>query len=141
MSAPSRDTAGLAPFASEVGRVDKPWGYELVFADTEHYSGKLLFIRAGEELSLQFHREKDEVIFVHEGRIELAIGETPTSLRAEEVGPGQAFRFRPGTVHRWRALEDSIILEASTPHLDDVVRLDDRYGRAEARAGDGTGQP
>ncbi|MBD0318533.1 MAG: cupin domain-containing protein [Thermoleophilia bacterium] len=129
-------TVDLDPFESEVARVEKPWGYELVFAYTERYCGKLLFVRAGEELSLQFHREKDEVVFVHEGRIELEVGDTPSSLHTLVVGPGRAFRFRPGTVHRWRALEDTVILEASTPELDDVVRLDDRYGRTAAREGD-----
>jgi mannose-6-phosphate isomerase len=120
----------LDRFASPVRKVEKPWGHELVWATTELYCGKLLFIRAGEELSLQFHREKDETIYVHEGRLEFEIGEEAGAVASEIVGPGSAFHLRPGTVHRMRALEDSLLLEVSTSHLDDVVRLEDRYGRA-----------
>jgi mannose-6-phosphate isomerase-like protein (cupin superfamily) len=125
----------LDRFAAPVERVDKPWGYEVVFAHTELYCGKLLFVRAGEQLSLQYHRVKDETVYVHSGRIEIEIGEpgSPT-LDREVAGPGRAFRLRPGVVHRWRALEDSVVLEASTPDLDDVVRLEDRYGRADGGA-------
>ena len=119
----------LAEYAQQVRRVDKPWGYELIYAVTERYCGKLLFVRAGEALSLQYHRKKDETIYVHEGRAQLEIGrqgEEPTPVL---VGPGDSFRLRPGTVHRMRALEDTLFLEVSTPELDDVVRLEDRYGR------------
>jgi mannose-6-phosphate isomerase len=122
----------LDRFASSVERVEKPWGYEIVFGRTDRYCGKILFVRKGEQLSLQFHREKDEVIFLHEGRIELEVGDPGGQLDAEVVGPGRAFHFTPGTVHRWRALEDSVLVEVSTPELNDVVRLDDRYGRADA---------
>jgi mannose-6-phosphate isomerase len=122
----------LDRFAVPVERVEKPWGYEIIYASTERYVGKVLFIRAGEQLSLQFHRRKDEVIYVHSGRIELEVGEPGRTPDVEVVGPGRAFRFAPGVVHRWRALEDSTVLEASTPELDDVVRLEDRYGRADA---------
>jgi mannose-6-phosphate isomerase len=121
----------LDRFGVDVKRIDKPWGYEIVFALSEKYCGKLIFVRAGEQLSLQFHRVKDETIYVHSGRVELEIGDPGGTLDAEVVGPGHAFRLKPGVVHRWRALEDSIVLEASTPELDDVVRLEDRYGRAE----------
>jgi mannose-6-phosphate isomerase len=131
VSDPSPRLAALDAFAQEVRRVDKPWGYEAIWGLTERYCGKILFVRAGEQLSLQFHREKDEVIYVHEGRIELAIGEPGQELEWEIVEPGRAFRLVPGTVHRLRALVDSLILEASTPELDDVVRLDDRYGRVD----------
>jgi mannose-6-phosphate isomerase len=134
MSGASPNLAGLERFAADVTRVEKPWGYELLFACTERYCGKLLFVRAGEQLSLQFHREKDEVVYLHEGRIELEVGEPGGPLDVEVVGPGHAFRFRPGVVHRWRALEDSLLLEASTPELDDVVRLEDRYGRGDGPA-------
>jgi mannose-6-phosphate isomerase len=120
----------LDRFAVAVERVEKPWGHEIVFALTDRYCGKVLFIRKGEQLSLQFHRRKDEVIYVHEGRIELEVGEPGRTPDVEVVGPGHAFRFKPGTVHRWRALEDTLVLEVSTPDLDDVVRLEDRYGRA-----------
>lgn len=123
--------ADLDRFAVPVERIDKPWGYEVLFALTERYCGKVLFIRKDEQLSLQFHRRKDEVIYVHQGRIKLEVGEPGRTPDVEVVGPGRAFRFTPGTVHRWRALEDTLILEVSTPDLDDVVRLEDRYGRAD----------
>jgi mannose-6-phosphate isomerase len=121
----------LDRFAVEVKRVDKPWGYELLYATTELYCGKVIFIRSGEQLSLQFHKVKDETIFVQSGRLELEIGEPGKPVDTEVVGPGRAFRLRPGTVHRMRALEDATILEVSTPQIDDVVRLEDRYGRAD----------
>jgi mannose-6-phosphate isomerase len=121
----------LDRFATDVRRVEKPWGYEVVYALTERYCGKVIFVRKGEELSLQFHREKDEVVYLHEGRIELQVGEPGRPLDVEVVTPGRAYRLRPGIVHRWHALEDSVVLEVSTPEIDDVVRLEDRYGRAD----------
>jgi mannose-6-phosphate isomerase len=121
----------LDRFRMAVSRVEKPWGYEIVYALTDRYCGKVLFIRKDEQLSLQFHRLKDEVIYVHEGRIELEMGDPGGPLDIEVVGPGHAFRIEPGTVHRWRALEDTVVLEVSTPEVDDIVRLEDRYGRAE----------
>jgi mannose-6-phosphate isomerase len=121
----------LDRFRVAVSRVEKPWGHELVYALTDRYCGKVLFIRKGEQLSLQFHRLKDEVIYVHEGRIEMEIGDPGGPLDSEVVGPGHAFHIAPGTVHRWRALEDTTVLEVSTPHLQDVVRLEDTYGRAD----------
>jgi mannose-6-phosphate isomerase len=116
-------------------RVEKPWGWELVWAESEHYAGKLLFVRAGHALSLQYHREKDESWLVQEGRATLELGTLDDELEATEIHPGDAFRYRPGTVHRVTAIEDTLIIEVSTPQLDDVVRLDDRYGR------EGTGEP
>jgi mannose-6-phosphate isomerase len=121
----------LDRFAVPVERIAKPWGDEIIFASTERYLGKVLFIRAGEQLSLQFHRRKDEVIYVQSGQIELEVGEPGRTPDTEVVGSGRAFRFAPGVVHRWRALEDTVVLEVSTPEPDDVVRLEDRYGRAE----------
>jgi len=121
----------LDRFAVDVKRVEKPWGYELLYATTELYCGKVIFIRSGEQLSLQFHKTKDETIFVQSGRMELEIGEPGKPVDTEVVGPGRAFRLRPGTVHRMRALEDATVLEVSTPEIDDVVRLEDRYGRAD----------
>ena len=110
-------------------RVEKPWGWELIWAETEQYVGKLLFIRGGEALSLQYHEVKDESWLVHEGRARLELGEVGGELETVEIGPGDTFRYRPGTLHRVTALEDTLVLEVSTPHLDDVVRLEDRYGR------------
>jgi mannose-6-phosphate isomerase-like protein (cupin superfamily) len=121
----------LERFAAPVRRVEKPWGYEIIFGLTDAYCGKVLFVKEGELLSLQYHERKDETIYVHEGRIAMEIGEQGAERELEEVGPGHAYRLVPGVVHRWRALEDSLVLEVSTPELDDVVRLEDRYGRSD----------
>jgi mannose-6-phosphate isomerase-like protein (cupin superfamily) len=110
-------------------KVSKPWGWELVWAEAEAYVGKLLFVRAGESLSLQYHEVKDESWLVQEGRARLELGEVDGEPEPIEIAPGDAFRFRPGTVHRVTAIEDTLVIEVSTPHLDDVVRLEDRYGR------------
>ena len=110
-------------------KVDKPWGWELVWAEAEEYVGKLLFVRAGESLSLQYHEVKDESWLVQEGRANLELGEVGGELETFEIGSGDAFRFRPHTVHRVTAVEDTVVIEVSTNHLLDVVRLEDRYGR------------
>jgi mannose-6-phosphate isomerase-like protein (cupin superfamily) len=120
----ARDRYGAAP-----RHVPKPWGWELVWAETEAYVGKLLFVRAGESLSLQYHEVKDESWLVREGRARLELGEVDGELETVEIGPGDAFRYPPRTVHRLTALEDTLVIEVSTPHLDDVVRLEDSYGR------------
>ena len=120
----------LDPWSVEPRRVEKPWGYELIWAHTDDYVGKILFVRAGHALSLQFHREKDESWLVESGRAKIELGAAGDAVLKEEVvGPGAAFRYTPGTVHRITAIEDTTIVEVSTPHLDDVVRLEDRYGR------------
>ena len=120
----------LEDWSFEPRRVDKPWGHELIWAVTDRYVGKVLFVKAGHSLSLQFHREKDEAWFVQSGRAKLELGEAGDSMLNEEiVGAGAAFHYAPGTVHRVTALEDTTILEVSTPELDDVVRLEDAYGR------------
>jgi mannose-6-phosphate isomerase-like protein (cupin superfamily) len=130
MSLDSPNIAGLDRFAFDVKKVEKPWGHELIWALTDRYCGKVLFVRAGHSLSLQFHREKDESWLVHAGRAKLELGEVGSGALLEEViGPGAAFHFAPGTVHRVTALEDTTIIEVSTPQLDDVVRLEDAYGR------------
>jgi mannose-6-phosphate isomerase len=132
----SPNLGGLDRFAFEPRRVEKPWGWELIWAETEAYAGKILFVKAGESLSLQFHNEKDESWYVLEGRAHVQLGAKGEGLLEEGVvTAGATFRFRPGTVHRVKALEDTRILEVSTPHLDDVVRLEDSYGR------EGTSQP
>jgi mannose-6-phosphate isomerase len=115
-------------------RVDKPWGWELVWAEAEAYVGKLLFVRAGESLSLQYHEQKDESWLVQEGRARLELGEVGGGLETLEIGSGDAFRFRPRTVHRVTAIEDTLVIEVSTNHLSDVVRLEDRYGREGTNA-------
>jgi mannose-6-phosphate isomerase-like protein (cupin superfamily) len=127
----SPNLGGVDRFASEQRKVDKPWGHELIFAVTDRYAGKLIFVRAGESLSLQFHNVKDEAWYILEGRAEVELGAPGERMLASEVvGPGAAFRFPPGTVHRVQAVEDTTILEVSTPELEDVIRLEDRYGRA-----------
>jgi len=132
----SPNLEGADQFAFEPRRVDKPWGYELIWALTEDYCGKVLFVRAGESLSLQFHREKDESWYVQSGRAEVHVGAAGEAmLKREVLSTGAALHFRPGTVHRVTALEDTTILEVSTPQLDDVVRLEDLYGR------EGTSEP
>jgi len=117
-------------WAFPVRRVEKPWGYELIWALTDVYCGKVLFVQAGASLSLQFHKEKDESWYVQSGRAKLELGDVGQGVLDEEVvGPGAAFHYVPGTVHRVTAIEDTTILEVSTPHLDDIVRLEDVYGR------------
>ena len=136
MSVDSPNIGGLDRWAVEARRVEKPWGWELIWADTELYVGKVLFVKAGESLSLQFHNEKDESWWVESGRARLELGDAgQTVLNEEVIAAGACFRYRPGTVHRVTAIEDTTILEVSTPHLDDVVRLEDAYGR------EGTSEP
>jgi mannose-6-phosphate isomerase len=117
-----------------VARVEKPWGYEVHWARTDRYVGKILHIRKGHALSLQYHERKEETIYVQAGRLRYEIGESTETLEVLELGPGDAVHVRPGLVHRMTALEDTDVLEASTPELDDVVRLDDRYGRTGTSA-------
>ncbi len=136
MSVDSPNLEGVDAWAVEPRRVEKPWGHELIWAATDAYVGKLLFVKAGESLSLQFHREKDESWLVHSGRAKVELGSAGDAvLSVEVIAAGASFRFPPGTVHRVTAIEDTTIIEVSTPHLDDVVRLEDRYGR------EGTSKP
>jgi len=130
MDSPNLESLDAWSFATE--RTDKPWGHELLWALSDAYCGKILFVEAGHSLSLQFHKQKDESWYVQSGRAKLELGEAgEAALKEEVIVPGNAFRYRPGTVHRITAIEDTTILEVSTPHLDDIVRLEDRYGRAE----------
>ncbi|MCS6912040.1 MAG: cupin domain-containing protein [Myxococcales bacterium] len=110
--------------------VDKPWGHELIWAHTDRYVGKILHIRSGHRLSLQYHRTKDETIMVLSGRLAFEHFEEGQPSQTVELGPRQPVRIRPGLRHRMTALEDTDVLEVSTPELDDVVRLEDAYGRA-----------
>ena len=136
MSLDSPNLEGLDAWAFDARKVEKPWGYELIWAETDEYVGKLLFVKAGESLSLQFHNVKDESWLVQQGRAKLELGSAGDAmLKQEVIGPGATFRFRPGTVHRVTAIDDTKIVEVSTAELDDVVRLEDRYGR------EGTSQP
>ena len=130
MSIESPNYESLDKWAFEPRRVEKPWGWELIWAVADQYVGKVLFVKAGESLSLQFHRQKDESWYVQSGRAQLELGDVGQAiLNSEVIAEGACFRYRPGTVHRVTALEDTTIIEVSTPHLDDVVRLEDRYGR------------
>ena len=115
-------------------RVDKPWGHELWWAWTDQYVGKILHVRAGHRLSVQYHERKDETSYVLSGRLTLLKGATAEDLVATEVRPGSQWRNLPGEVHTIEAIEDADVLEVSTPHLDDVVRLSDGYGRAGTSA-------
>lgn len=114
-------------------RVAKPWGHELWFAHTDRYAGKILYVKAGQRLSVQFHRDKDEASYLFTGRLLVSQGTSPDQLEVQEAQPGMSWRNEPGLVHTIEALEDSIVFEVSTPELDDVVRLSDRYGRGPDR--------
>jgi mannose-6-phosphate isomerase len=115
----------------ETVRIDKPWGYELIWARTDRYVGKILHLRAGEALSLQYHRVKDETIRLLSGRLRLEIG-AADERRVLVLEPGAGFHIYPGLHHRMEAIQDCDVVEVSTPELDDVVRLEDRYGRVDA---------
>lgn len=111
-------------------RVEKPWGGEIIWAEGPTYVGKILFVRRGEALSLQHHERKHETIRILSGRLAFEHGATETALARVELGPGDGWRIPPGLRHRMTALEDTHVLEVSTTELDDVVRHEDRYGRA-----------
>lgn len=122
---------------SEQRRVEKPWGHEVWWAQSSNYAGKLLVINAGHRLSLQLHREKDESSYLLSGRLRLTYGLDADELTEREIRPGESWRIEPGIVHSVEALEDSVVLEVSTPHVDDVVRLEDSYGRETAKEPEG----
>jgi len=111
-----------------VVKVDKPWGHELRFARTDRYAGKVLFIKAGSQLSLQYHDVKDEAFFVQSGTLDLVLGRGDEQ-RVVRMEAGESHRITPGTVHRFRAVTDVHLFEVSTPELEDVVRLEDDFGR------------
>ncbi|MFC1954282.1 cupin [Chloroflexota bacterium] len=110
-------------------RQEKPWGYELLFAHTPDYAGKLIFVKKGHRLSLQYHNKKDESIYIYEGKALLEIGGEGEQLIQSEVSSGYCFQVPPMTRHRLQAIEDTMLFEVSTPELEDVERLDDDYGR------------
>ncbi|MGM0576282.1 MAG: cupin domain-containing protein [Myxococcota bacterium] len=117
-------------------RVDKPWGYEEIWAVTDRYAGKLLHIDAGQALSLQYHERKRESIYVLSGRLHLHHAPSPDEeIRVRVVEQGESFDVHPGMVHRFEAREPVVLIEVSSPELEDVVRLEDRYGR------EGTSEP
>jgi mannose-6-phosphate isomerase-like protein (cupin superfamily) len=126
------DTNGVARerWVRATQTVTKPWGHELIFANVPSgFTGKELHVRAGQSLSMQYHVHKEEVLAVRSGRIQLEIGPSADALDRVELVPGESVHIRPGLVHRTTALEDSVVLEASTYNPDDVVRIDDLYGR------------
>lgn len=108
--------------------VSKPWGHETIWAHTSEYVGKILHIKAGEALSVQYHNVKDETIYLLSGELVYWIGQGADRTRVE-LAVGESYHVTPGTIHQIEAVTDCDILEVSTPHLDDVVRLSDRYGR------------
>ncbi|RLE28145.1 MAG: cupin [Acidobacteria bacterium] len=109
--------------------VHKPWGHEEIFAETDRYAGKILVVKSGECLSLQYHEKKEETLRVLEGKIIFETGNDAASLEGAELGPGDVFHIPPRLIHRMEAVTDCTLIEVSTADLDDVVRLSDRYGR------------
>lgn len=110
-------------------RVDKPWGYEIRWAVTERYLGKILHVNAGEALSLQYHEQKDECILLTRGVMDFELDDERGELRRHRLQVGDTVHIRPGQKHRMTAVEDCDVFEVSTPEIEDVVRLEDRYGR------------
>ena len=110
--------------------VSKPWGHEMIFATTKDYVGKILVIKAGHSLSLQFHRVKEETILLQAGQMKFQIENDAGVMEEHTLMPGDSFHILPNRKHRMSAVEDCTVFEVSTPHLDDVVRLEDKYGRA-----------
>jgi mannose-6-phosphate isomerase len=114
---------------AEDHKVEKPWGYELRWAVTDRYLGKVLHLNQGEALSLQYHERKDECQYVVSGAIDLEVGGPDGVLTTRRMRAGDTVHLTPGTRHRLTAVEDTDIFEVSTPEIEDVVRLEDRYGR------------
>lgn len=123
MSEETKSTLGI------IKNVPKPWGYEVWWALTDKYVGKILHINKGHSLSYQYHKVKDETIYLHSGAMILEIEKVGNSRETIRLLPGDAIRITPLTRHRMTATEDSDVLEVSTPEVDDVVRLEDKYGR------------
>ncbi len=115
-------------------RVEKPWGHERIWAHTPQYVGKILVIEAGKRLSLQRHEIKDESILVISGRLQLTLEDESGTIAVEELGPGEHRHVPTGRIHRYEAIERTELMEVSTPELDDVVRLEDDFGREGTNA-------
>lgn len=111
-------------------KTEKPWGFELLWAYTPRYAGKLIFVRKGHRLSLQYHKQKDESMYIYQGQARIEIERSDGQLVASVAQPGDCFRIPPLTKHRLEAIEDTTLFEVSTPELEDVERLQDDYGRA-----------
>jgi mannose-6-phosphate isomerase-like protein (cupin superfamily) len=132
VTAPGRESGGDA---GDVGRrVDKPWGHEMIWAHTERYVGKILVLEAGKRLSLQRHEVKDESILVLEGRLRLSLEDADGVVREQVLGPGEHRRIVTGRIHRFEAIERCELVEVSTPELDDVIRIEDDFGREGTNA-------
>lgn len=127
MSAMPDGNLGMAPDMPK--RIEKPWGHEIWFAHTDRYAGKIIHVTAGHKLSLQYHHAKDETSHLIKGRMKLYQGPDRDSVETHIIEVGTTWRNTPGTVHTVEAIEDSAFFEVSTPELDDVVRLEDQYGR------------
>jgi mannose-6-phosphate isomerase len=112
-----------------VGRVNKPWGYELRWAVADRYLGKLIHVAKGNSLSLQYHVQKDESIYIASGLLDLLLEDETGEVQTHRMTPGMSARVRPGRKHRFIAVEDTDLFEVSSPEIDDVVRLEDSYGR------------
>jgi mannose-6-phosphate isomerase len=127
----ANDSQAVPAGSDPQSRVEKPWGHEVWWAQTDDYAGKLLIVNAGERLSVQMHREKDETSYLLSGKLLVLQGPSADELTERTIEPGASWRNEPGVVHTLEALVDSTVLEVSTPQLDDVVRLSDRYGRGD----------
>jgi len=114
----------------DAGRVDKPWGYELRWAVTDRYLGKIIHVDAGHQLSLQYHVQKDESLYVLSGDLDLVLENDRGEIETHRLTRGMSARVHPGRRHRFRAVSDVDLCEVSSPEIDDVVRLEDSYGRA-----------
>ena len=123
------EPGSTGPGAEAARRVDKPWGHELIWTHTDHYVGKLIAIEAGRRLSLQKHVHKDESILVISGRLRLELEDDDGTIEQIEMGPGDHRRVPTGRIHRFAAIDRTELIEVSTPELDDVIRLEDDFGR------------
>ena len=112
-------------------KTEKPWGYELLFAQTPKYAGKIIFVKKGHRLSLQYHEKKDESMYIYQGKVRIEIEGSDSRMVSRVAEPGYSIRIPPGTKHRLEAIEDTTLLEVSTPELEDVVRVEDDYGRTK----------